>query len=236
MATLYLIPTPLGKQQENLVLPQHTIDVIHRLDRFIVESSRHAQSFLQWIRHPKQPHEMEFRILNKKTPAHEILGFLKLLYSGDTGLFTDAGMPGIADPGAELVGLAHDAGHRVVPLSGPSSIPMALMASGMNGQRFTFHGYLPIDDQRRVTRIRELEAESASHDVTQIFMETPHRNDLLLQALLENCRAETRLCVASNLTMPDEQIISRPVYKWKESEPCAFKGNPALFLINAGKE
>ncbi|MEX0994450.1 MAG: SAM-dependent methyltransferase, partial [Balneolaceae bacterium] len=169
--------------------------------------------------------------LNKKTPEEEVYGFLKLLKEGDVGLFSEAGAPGVADPGSLLVKMAHDAGHRVVPLVGPSSILLALMASGMNGQQFAFHGYLPVDDRKRKTRILELEKESALLNQTQIFMETPHRNDQLLDALLDTCGPETQICVACDLTMPDEHILSTHVYKWKQREKPLFKGQPAIFLM-----
>lgn len=232
--TLYLIPVPLGKRKENLVLPEHTLETVRNLKAFIVENTRHAQSFLQWVNHPVPPYEVEFRVLNKKTPEEEVFSFLKLLKESDVGLFSEAGSPGVADPGALLIRMAHDHGHRVVPLVGPSSILLALMAAGMNGQQFAFHGYLPVDDKKRKKRINELERESAKQHQTQIFMETPHRNDPLLEALLDTCHPETRICIACNLTMPDEEIISTQVYKWKQRDKKSFKGTPAIFLLESG--
>lgn len=233
MGTLYLIPTPIGRQKENHVLPEHTIEVVRKLDRFIVENIRTAQGFLQWVGHPLKPYEPQFRVLTRKTPEEEIYSFLELLRDGDAGLMSEAGAPAVADPGAKLVRMAHDAGHRVVPLTGPSSILLALMASGLNGQQFAFHGYLPVDAAEKEKRIRQLESESASRRQTQIFIESPHRNEALLNTLLEICRPETRLSVAVHLTLPDEQILSMPVHRWKKTPLPRLNGRPALFLFLA---
>ena len=232
--TLYLIPAPLGKQRQNLSLPDHTLQVARSLKQFVVENIRTTQGFLQWINHPLKPHEVEFRVLNKKTPEHEIFGFLKLLEEGDVGLMSEAGAPAVADPGAQLVRMAHDRGFRVVPLTGPSSILLALMASGLNGQQFAFHGYLPVDPGKRKEKIRELEKESAARRQTQIIMETPHRNRQMLESLVKSCRPETKLCVAANLTMPDEMIRTQTIDKWSKALEDGPGGRPALFLILAG--
>lgn len=234
MSTLYLIPVPLGKRKENLALPEHTIKVIRGLKQLVVENIRSAQSFLQWIEHPLKLFEVEFRVLNKKTPDQEIFSFLKLLKNGDLGLMSEAGAPAVADPGAKLVRMAHDAGHKIVPLTGPSSILLALMASGMNGQEFTFHGYLPVDDKKRISEIARIEADSGQAGSTQIFMETPFRNNTLLSSVIKTCRSETRFCIAVNLTMPDEEIISLPIYKWKERKLPDLSSRPAIFLLQAG--
>ncbi|MGF1671174.1 MAG: SAM-dependent methyltransferase, partial [Balneolaceae bacterium] len=156
---------------------------------------------------------------------------IRLLQNSDAGLLSEAWAPCVADPGANLVKMAHDAGYRVSPLTGPSSILLALMASGMNGQHFTFHGYLPIDQKMRVNKITDLEKESMMKNQTQIFMETPHRNMQLYNDILSACKPETQLCIASNLTMPDELIVSQPVYKWKEQTVPELQGKPSLFLI-----
>lgn len=231
MSTLYLIPVPLGKRKENLTLPEHTLNVVRELQQLVVENIRSAQSFLQWIDHPVKPYELEFRVLNKKTPDQEIFSFVRLLDKGDVGLMSEAGAPAVADPGAKLVCMAHDAGHKVVPLTGPSSILLALMASGMNGQNFAFHGYLPVDEKKRKAEITRLETESRQSDCTQIFMEAPFRNNAMLTSIIEACNPETRICVAVNLTMPDEEIISLPVYKWREAAIPDLTGRPAIFLL-----
>lgn len=231
MNTLYLIPTPLGKQKKNTSLPEHTLNVVRGLRQFIVENIRTSQSFLQWIDHPLKPFEPEFRVLNRKTPDHEIFSFLKLLQNGDAGLMSEAGAPGVADPGAKLVRMAHDAGHRVVPLTGPSSIILALMASGLNGQQFTFHGYLPVDTGPRKNALRGLEQQALKNHSTEIFMEAPFRNNSMMESILEVCRAETRLCIACNITMPDEWIRTKSVARWSETTLPDLDGRPALFLL-----
>lgn len=230
---LYLIPTPIGKRKENLVLPQYTIDVIHSLKCFVVEKPQTSQSFLQWIKHPEPSYQLTMRVLNKKTPDQEIFSFLRLLNEQDVGLMSEAGAPGVADPGAKLVKLAHENGIPVVPLVGPSSILLALMASGMNGQRFAFHGYLSLDDNKRVREIAELEQESARNNQTQIFMETPHRNGVLFKQLIETLRPGTRLCIAANLTQPDELLKNQTVHDWKQAPAPDLQKIPALFLIYA---
>jgi len=235
MATLYLIPTPLGNRKENTVLPNYTLSIIRRLEQFIVENIRTSQSFLQWVGHPLKPFEIEYRVLNKKTPDHEIFSFQKLFANGDLGLMSEAGAPAVADPGAKFIKMVHDAGHQVVPLVGPSSILLALMASGMNGQLFSFHGYLPYDDNQRIKKIRELENESLKTGQAQIFMETPFRNEIMLDTLLNTCKPESRLCIAINLTMADEEILSMPLYKWKKLDQLPeVSGRPAIFLLQAG--
>lgn len=235
MATLFLIPTPLGKRKENTVLPRYTLNIARGLRQFIVENIRTSQSFLQWIDHPLKPFEIEYRVLNKKTPDEEIFSFQKLLANGDLGMMSEAGAPAVADPGAKFIKMVHNAGHKVVPLVGPSSILLALMASGMNGQQFSFHGYLPFEDNRRINKIRELERDSFNSGYTQIFMETPFRNEVLFDSLLKTCKPESRLCIAVNLTMPDEEILSLPLYKWNKLEQLpVLSGRPAIFLLQAG--
>ncbi|TVR35931.1 MAG: SAM-dependent methyltransferase [Balneolaceae bacterium] len=231
---LFLIPTPIGKRKENLVLPEHTIKTVHNLSCFLVEKPQTTQSFFQWIKHPVPNYQITMRVLNKKTPDQEIFSFLQLLKDQDVGLMSEAGAPGVADPGAKFVKLAHENDHPVISLVGPSSILLALMASGMNGQRFAFHGYLSLNDSKRIRELSELEQESAQKDQTQIFMETPHRNELLYKLLLEKLRPGTRLCIACNLTQTDEFVKTRTVHQWRESEMPDLQKKPALFLIYAG--
>lgn len=233
---LYLIPTPLGPHPRNLVLPGHAIDIVHHLDTFFVERIRQAISFLRWIEHPLPDFKCRFYELNKHTPGEDLLEMLSQLKNGaDAGILTEAGCPGVADPGSDLVRLAHESGVRVIPLVGPSSILLAIMASGMNGQAFTFHGYLPRPGHERTERIRALERESSRRHTTQVFMETPYRNDELTKELLRELSDDTRLCVASNLTLPDEQIISCRVTEWKKRE-WNLDRHPAIFLIQAGEK
>lgn len=233
MNTLYLIPTPIGRRKENLVLPEHTLEVVRSLHCFLVEKPQTTQSFLQWIKHPTPNYEITLRVLNKKTPDQEIFSFLSLLKEQDVGLMSEAGAPGVADPGAKFVQLAHENGYNVVPLVGPSSILMALMASGMNGQKFAFHGYLSLKNSERLRQLNDLEQESASNNQTQIFMETPHRNDQLFSLLLKKLRPSTRLCVACNITQPDEFIQTQTIHHWRSGAKPDIQKKPALFLIYA---
>lgn len=226
-----MIPTPIGKQKKNISLPQHTIDIIKNLNCFIVEKPQTTLSFLKWIEHPTPLHEITFRVLNKKTPDHEVYSFIKLLDEHDAGIMSEAGAPGIADPGSRLVNLAHENGINVIPLVGPSSIVLALMGSGLNGQSFAFHGYLPIDQSRRSSRIMDLESESGSKKMTQIFMETPHRNMALLDQLISTLKPSTFLSIACNITMPNQFMQTKRVSDWKKSTLPDLQKKPALFLI-----
>lgn len=230
---LYLLPTPIAKRKENQVLPEHTIQIIKNLNCFIVEKAQTAQSFLQWIDHPTPIYNITFRVLNKKTPDQEIFSFLKLLDSQSVGLMSEAGAPGVADPGSILVNLAHERGVQVVPLVGPSSILLALMASGLNGQQFIFHGYLPINETKRNRKIQEIERDSVKNGYTHIFMETPHRNKNLLDLLLQKLRASTKLCLAAGINSRDEFIKTQNVKKWQSSRQPNLEKKPTLFLINA---
>ncbi len=231
---LYLIPTPISKRKENLTLPEHTLKLTKKLACFVVEKPQTTQSFLQWIKHPVPLHEITMRVLNKKTPDQEIYSFLNLLKEQDVGLMSEAGAPGVADPGAKLVRLAHDNGYEVIPLTGPSSILLALMASGMNGQSFAFNGYLSLNDRRREKEIFELEQESSQLNRTQIFMETPHRNQHLFELLLKKLRPSTRLCIACNITQTDEFIQTKAVHHWNKTTHPDLQKKPCLFLIHAG--
>ncbi|MEX0945043.1 MAG: SAM-dependent methyltransferase [Balneolaceae bacterium] len=230
---LYLIPTPIGKRKENLVLPDHTIEIIKSLDCFIVEKPQTSISFLKWIGHPKPEFEITFRVLNKKTPGHEVYSYLSLLKSGNVGLMSEAGAPGVADPGSGFISLVHDNGYRVVPLTGPSSILLALMASGLNGQQFSFYGYLSLRDNERLAEIKFMEEFSLRSGQTQIFMETPHRNQILFQTLLQQLSPSTKLCIASNITQPDEFIKTKRVSEWKQTDEPDLQKKPALFLFNS---
>lgn len=230
---LYLLPTPISKRKENLVLPEHTLQIIKELNCFIVEKAQTAQSFLQWIDHPTPLYNITFRVLNKKTPEQEIFSFIKLLEDQSVGLMSEAGAPGVADPGSTLIKLAHEREIPVVPLVGPSSILLALMASGLNGQQFTFHGYLPINESKRNRTIQELEKNSQRSGYTQIFMETPHRNSNLFDMLIQILRPSTKLSVAAGITSSQEFIQTKPIKKWKSIQKPNLEKKPALFLINA---
>jgi len=229
---LYLIPCTLGDTPAELVLPQHVIALARKLKYFIVEQPKSARQFLSSLKpeHPIQ--SLHFSTLNEHTDAEELPGMLTPLESGeDIGIISEAGCPGIADPGSDLVLLAHRKGIRVVPLVGPSSILLALMASGLNGQRFSFHGYLPISEPERNKAIAALEDESIRHKQTQLFIETPYRNEKLFNALLVNCRPQTLLCVATDISLPAEQILTHSIAQWKTFPVPHLNKHPSMFLL-----
>lgn len=231
--TLYLIPVALGADNALAVLPETTLEAVRKLRVFIVEDAKAARRFLRAVGYPHPLQEAQFRTLNEHTSESELPALLSPLLAGeDCGLMSEAGCPGVADPGEHLVRGALDAGIRVVPLVGPCSILLALMASGMSGQHFAFHGYLPVDRRLRARTIRSLEAR-AEH-ATQIFIETPYRSAALFLALLEQCRGDTRLCVAADLTLPSEFVLTRTVEQWKKHPP-ELARRPAVFLIYRGR-
>ncbi len=233
MPSLYLIPTPLAKGVEHHGLPESTLTTIRSIDQFIVESQAMAQGFLQWVQHPTPDYQRTHRILNKKTPPEEIFSLMELFQHGDVGYFSEAGAPAVADPGATLVRMAHDKGFQVIPLVGPSSILMALMASGMNGQSFTFHGYLPIDQSARKRALQTLESTSSHNQSTHLFIETPHRTEALLTDCKTVCKGSTRVCVAASLTMSEQRIVSKPMEQWTMEEIASFSNQPAVFCLEA---
>lgn len=230
--TLYLIPCTLGDTPPDRVLPQHVISLARKLQHFVVEQPKTARQFLSALKHEQPIQALHFATLNEHTAANELPELLAPLLAGhDVGIISEAGCPGIADPGADLVNLAHRNGIRVVPLVGPSSILLALMASGLNGQCFAFHGYLPIAETDRKRSIATLESESIKRKQTQMFIETPYRNDRMLAALLAQCRPETLLCVATDITLPGEQIQTRAIEQWKSRPMPQLNKRPSLFLL-----
>lgn len=232
--TLYLIPTPLGRNAEQTGLPEETLRIVRSVTYFAVENLKNAVSFLKFCEHPRQEFELFFYSLDKKTPARDVHSYLDVLRQGhDLGVLTDAGCPGIADPGAMMAGLAHQQGFRVVPLVGPSSILLALMASGLNGQQFAFSGYLPIEKKKRRSAVAELEKRSSRYRETQIFMEAPYRNLELFKDIIEICSESTLVSIASNLTLKDEYIATKSVAGWKSESLPDIDKKPAIFLIHA---
>jgi 16S rRNA (cytidine1402-2'-O)-methyltransferase len=230
--TLYLIPCTLGDTPVEQVLPQHVIAAARKLKHFVVEQPKTARQFLSALKpeHPIQ--SLHFASLNEHTDPKQLADLLAPLEAGeDVGIISEAGCPGIADPGADLVLLAHRKGIRVVPLVGPSSILLALMASGLNGQCFSFHGYLPIEEIARNKAIATLEAESAKRKQTQLFIETPYRNEKLFSALLAHCRPQTLLCIATDLTLPGEQIQTHSIKQWKLQPIPRLNKRPSMFLL-----
>ncbi len=235
--TLYLIPTPLGKNHVNTSIPQHVIDIVHRLDHFAVENIRQSVSFLQWVKHPKEDFELTFYPLSKRTNDLQQQEYITLLMNGiDIGILTDAGCPGVADPGAGLVRKAHHFGIPVEPLTGPASPILALMGSGLGGQKFGFSGYLPMKPTYRDEVMKDLEARSADHGSTEMFMETPHRNLDTFKAALRTLQNETELSVGANLTLDGQIIDTKAVSEWKHTPLPALDKIPAIFSIKAAEK
>lgn len=228
---VYLIPSLLGEVAPLEVLPLSVKKVIGMTNNFIVENEKSARAFIKAVDSSKNQQKLEISVLNKYTQPEDVPGFLNPCLEGkNVGVISEAGAPGIADPGADVVGLAHNKGIRVVPLTGPSSITLALMASGLNGQNFAFTGYLPIDKPERKKRIVELEKLSRNTGQSQIFMETPYRNPKLFDDLMKYCLDSTRLCIARDITLPSEFIKTAPISWWKRNTPDLEK-KPAIFII-----
>jgi len=231
MAKLYLIPTTLGDTSINRVLPSDLIKIISSVNVFIVENIRSARRFLKKVNPAIVIDDLTFFELNQHTDKKEIVRFLEPIKNGqDIGVISEAGCPGVADPGADVVKIAHIRNIQVVPLVGPSSILLALMASGMSGQNFAFNGYLPIKKPEKIQQIKMLEKRMQTEGQTQLFIETPYRNAMLLNDLLQNCDPQTMLCIAVDLTMDTEFILSKPVSYWKSNIPDIQK-RLAIFMI-----
>ena len=231
--TLYLIPSPLGESALDTILPEQVRAIAARLDTFVVEHPKTARAFLKQIVTHMPLQQLNLLVLDEHTPETELTTLLAPLLAGkDVGLISEAGCPAVADPGANLVRLAHQKHIRVVPLAGPSSILLSLMASGLSGQHFCFHGYLPVDKADRKKKLQELEQISASRFETEIFIETPYRNRQMLEAILETCGNSTTLCVAVDVTLATESIQTKTVAEWKKRLPEIDK-RPAVFLLLA---
>lgn len=229
--TLYLIPNTLGNPDTASTIPVVITGKVNSIQVYIVENLRNARRYLKSLNRDMDIDSLTFYELNEHTSDADLPAFLdQALEGADTGIISEAGVPGVADPGASVVRIAHEKGIRVVPLTGPSSILLSLMASGLNGQSFTFHGYLPVKRPERIRKIREIEQVCLRKGETQIFMEAPYRNDGLLGDILENCAADTRLCIAADLTMDTEFVQTRPVSAWKKTKPALHK-RPVIFLL-----
>jgi len=230
---LHLIPVTLGAADARLSLPPSALQAACGLDYFLVENEKSARQFLKSIAHPLALRELQIERFDKDGDAARAAALLQPLLAGrSAGVLSEAGSPAIADPGALLVAAAHRLRIRVVPHAGPSAVLLALMASGFNGQRFAFHGYLPVqkDECRRAIAARE--RESHAQDITQIFIETPYRNDALLQAFLDECQNNSRLCVASDITLATESVRSAVIAEWKADKP-EIGRRPSVFLLYA---
>jgi 16S rRNA (cytidine1402-2'-O)-methyltransferase len=228
---LYLLPVTLGETPWEQVLPAYNKEIILGIRHFIVEDVRSARRFLKKVERSIDIDALTFYPLNKHTSPEAISGYLKPLAAGEPmGVISEAGCPAVADPGADVVAIAQRRGLKVVPLVGPSSIILSVMGSGFNGQSFAFHGYLPIEPAERAKRIKQLEQRVYAEDQTQLFIETPYRNMKMMEDILKNCRPQTRLCVAANITCPDAFIRTRTVKEWQGKLPNLDK-IPCIFLI-----
>lgn len=229
---LYLLPTALGDIAWDAYLPRPTREIACRLKYFIVENAKTARAELKRVGHPDPLRELVIEQLPERLAPAEMERLLAPLLAGtDVGLMSEAGCPGVADPGALLVRRAHELNVTVRPLIGPSSLLLALMASGLDGQRFAFHGYLPQREPERSRKLSELERESARQNQTQMFIETPYRNAALFQALLAACRPATLLCIATDLTLPDETVQTRRVADWRRLPAPSLDKRPTVFLL-----
>lgn len=233
LGTLYLIPTLLGVTKAEQVIPQGTLEIVRNIRFFVVENVRTARRMLSKMNMPCPIDDLTFVELDKhdKSNNPDLMTYLgEALNGNDIGLMSEAGTPCVADPGALIVELAHQAGIKVVPLTGPNAMILALMASGFNGQSFSFHGYLPIKSQERVIALRNLERRSAANNETQMFIETPFRNNAMIEEIIKTCHNNTMLCVACNITTAEEEIVSKPISEWKKIKK-DWNKKPAVFLI-----
>lgn len=230
---LYLIPSPLGDNDPSEVIPQPVLNSLEGFRTFVVEEIRTARRYLSKAGLKGKIGDLEFHELNEHTEQSTVEGYLKLFDNGnDVALISEAGLPAVADPGAQLVALAHRHGIEVLPAVGPSSLMMSLMASGLNGQSFAFCGYIPAKTEERKSKLKLLEKVSGQLKQTQIIIETPYRNDSLFKDILSTCSPSTRLCIAANITMPDAYIKTKTVSQWKKENLIIGK-RPCVFLILA---
>lgn len=228
---LYLLPVTLGDTPLDHVLPARNTEVIAGIRHFIVEDVRSARRFLKKVNPDTDIDALTFYPLNKHTRPQDLAGYLRPLAEGlSMGVISEAGCPAVADPGADVVAIAQSKGLKVVPLVGPSSIILSVMASGFNGQSFAFHGYLPIDGAERARKLKALEQRAYAESQTQLFIETPYRNNKMLDDILHTCRPQTRLCIAANITCPDEFIRTQTLAAWKRNVPDLSK-IPCIFLL-----
>lgn len=228
---LYLLPVTLGDTPVEQVLPAYNKEIILGIKHFIVEDVRSARRFLKKVEASINIDELTFYPLNKHTSPDDLSGYLKPLQEGHSmGVISEAGCPAVADPGADVVAMAQRKNLKVVPLVGPSSIILSVMGSGFNGQSFAFHGYLPIEGADRIKRLKELEGRIYSENQTQLFIETPYRNNKMMEDIVKTCRPQTKLCIAANITCEGEYIHTKTIREWKGHLPDLTKV-PCIFLI-----
>ena len=231
MPKLFLIPTTLGETSFERILPAFNTEIISALKYFIVEDVRTARRFIKKCNSEIEIDNLTFFILNQHTSSAELSSFLKPMTEGyDMGIISEAGCPAIADPGADVVAIAQRENYNVVPLVGPSSVLLALMASGFNGQSFAFNGYLPVQPAERLKAIRQLESRVFSENQSQIFIETPYRNMKMFEDLLQTCKPGTLLCIAADITLPTEFIKTKTIKNWKLQKPDLNK-RPCIFIL-----
>jgi 16S rRNA (cytidine1402-2'-O)-methyltransferase len=228
---LFLVPSTLGEIEPAEVLSETVLGTIRRLDGFIAEEPKTARAFLKRVGMARALQDIRITVLNEHTRSAELPTLLApALLGQQIGLLSEAGYPAVADPGTELIALAHTHGVRVIPLVGPSSLLLALAASGLNGQGFCFHGYLPVESTARIARIREIEARARTDGSAQMFIEAPYRNQQMLSALLQACGPETQLCLATDLTLRDEVIRTRTIAAWRSAPP-DINRRPTVFVL-----
>ena len=228
-ASLFLIPTTLGDTPISKALPDYNKTVILSIKHFIVENIRTARRFIKKTDPSIDINSLTFFTLDKHTPKESISSFLKPIEEGfSIGIISEAGCPAIADPGADVVAIAQQKNIKVIPLVGPSSILLALMASGFNGQNFAFHGYLPIDNEQRIKALKNLEQKIYSENQTQLFIETPYRNNKIFDDIIKSCKSSTKLCIAADITLDSEYIKTLSISDWKKQKPDLSK-RPCIF-------
>lgn len=233
---LYLLPVTLGDTTVEKVLPTYNKEIILQIKHFIVEDLRSARRFLKKVDRNIDIDSLHFYPMGKHAPVEQFATYLKTLENGEPmGVISEAGCPAVADPGADLVGIAQKKGLKVIPLVGPSSMILAVMGSGFNGQSFAFNGYLPVDSAERSKKIKFLEQRSLTESQTQLFIETPYRNGKMIEELLRTLKPQTRLCIAAGITCAEEFIKTKTIQEWKKTTIPDLNKIPAIFLIYAGK-
>jgi len=231
---LYLIPVPIDQNNRESVLLEKHRKIVEHLDYFIVENEKTARFYLGALNLHKPINQLHFEVLTQTSPPEDITHYLTPLLEGfDVGLLSESGCPGVADPGSKMVALAHQKDIKVIPMTGPSSIILALMASGLNGQQFKFHGYLPSEKEDRIKKIILIENESSKYHETQIFIETPYRNQHIFNDLIDKLQDKTKLCIALDMTSENEFILTKSVKDWKKLTTLDLKNKPCVFLLQA---
>lgn len=233
---LYLLPVTLGDTPVEKVLPSYNKDIILQIKHFIVEDVRSARRFLKKVERTIDIDALHFYPMGKHAPSEQFATYLKILENGEAmGVISEAGCPAVADPGADIVAIAQRKGLKVVPLVGPSSMILAIMGSGFNGQSFAFNGYLPVDPGERTKKIKQLEQRSLAESQTQLFIETPYRNSKMIEELLRTLKPQTKLCIAAGITCNEEYIRTKKIQEWKQTKIPDLNKIPAIYLIYAGK-